>query len=83
MTLLLMLPGIFVVARAATATIFPVNLGPEASLKGEVVGTGGEDGTTYILSGQTSGIAFTRQSSLIHHFFQAAEPVMVKYSNAR
>ena len=45
--------------RAQSATIFPVALGPEANLQGEIIGSGGEVGTTFVLSGQTLGVEFT------------------------
>ncbi|KAL5526888.1 hypothetical protein ACEPAF_8615 [Sanghuangporus sanghuang] len=48
-------------ALAQSATIFPVALGPEANLQGEIIGSGGEVGTTFVLSGETLGISFTRQ----------------------
>ncbi|KAL5526896.1 hypothetical protein ACEPAF_8623 [Sanghuangporus sanghuang] len=47
------------VAWAQSASIFPVALRPDANLRGEIIGSGGEVGTTYILSGETHGIAFT------------------------
>ncbi|KAL5485711.1 hypothetical protein ACEPAI_6752 [Sanghuangporus weigelae] len=46
-------------ALAQSASIFPVALGPEANLQGEIIGSGGEVGTTFVLSGQTLGISFT------------------------
>ncbi|KAL5503845.1 hypothetical protein ACEPAH_7916 [Sanghuangporus vaninii] len=46
-------------ALAQSATIFPVALGPEANLQGEIIGSGGEVGTTFVLSGETLGISFT------------------------
>lgn len=45
--------------RAQSATIFPVALGPEANLQGEIIGSGGQVGTTFVLSGQTLGVEFT------------------------
>ncbi|KAL5503833.1 hypothetical protein ACEPAH_7904 [Sanghuangporus vaninii] len=57
---LLFLTGTAVsVAWAQSATVFPVALRPDANLRGEIIGSGGEVGTTYILSGETHGITFT------------------------
>ncbi|KAL5526073.1 hypothetical protein ACEPAG_7411 [Sanghuangporus baumii] len=47
------------VVWAQSATIFPVALRPDANLRGEIIGSGGEVGTTYVLSGETRGITFT------------------------
>ncbi|OCB90498.1 hypothetical protein A7U60_g2291 [Sanghuangporus baumii] len=59
-TLLVLLGSILVPETSAqSATIFPVALGPEANLQGEIIGSGGEVGTTFVLSGETRGIAFT------------------------
>ncbi|KAL5526882.1 hypothetical protein ACEPAF_8609 [Sanghuangporus sanghuang] len=59
-TLLVLLGSILVPETfAQSATIFPVALGPEANLQGEIIGSGGEVGTTFVLSGETRGIAFT------------------------
>ncbi|KAL5503851.1 hypothetical protein ACEPAH_7922 [Sanghuangporus vaninii] len=51
----ILIPEIF----AQSATIFPVALGPEANLQGEIIESDGEVGTTFVLSGETRGIAFT------------------------
>ncbi|KAL5526058.1 hypothetical protein ACEPAG_7396 [Sanghuangporus baumii] len=57
--LALLVAALCPVACTQSATIFPVALGPEANLRGEVIGSGGEVGTTYVLSGETLGIPFT------------------------
>ncbi|KAL5526880.1 hypothetical protein ACEPAF_8607 [Sanghuangporus sanghuang] len=57
--LALLVAALCPVTCAQSATIFPVALGPEANLRGEVIGSGGEVGTTYVLSGETLGTPFT------------------------
>ncbi|KAL5503853.1 hypothetical protein ACEPAH_7924 [Sanghuangporus vaninii] len=57
--LALLVAALCPVAYAQSATIFPMVLGPEANLRGEVIGSGGVVGTTYVLSGETLGIPFT------------------------
>ncbi|KAH8117703.1 hypothetical protein DFH11DRAFT_1570064 [Phellopilus nigrolimitatus] len=49
-----------VVWAQETATLFPEGFGPSDSLNGVIVGTGGQVGTTYVLSGvAASGVPFT------------------------
>ena len=49
----------YLVAWAQSATLFPMAMDQEANLHGEIIGSGGEVGTTYVLSGKTLGIPFT------------------------
>ena len=74
--------ALFAVAFAQSATIFPGALGPDTNLHGEIVGTG-EDGTTYVLSGETRGIAFTCKYRIHPFDFRQTTHRFVRSCNAR